>query len=418
MLIKDALQGKRQFLLDFILQWIQGYVRIELSGSGTGRFFQICHHKNIKLWKSSIGFQKGSCYISLNNLYSIPNILRKTHVHLHISKKQGAPFFFYRYKKRKMFAIGMILCLLFLMWLSGFLWDIQIYGSNLYSPIQIQSYLTNKGLKLGYSCKKINCESIEELLREEFSDISWVSCELRGTQLIIRLKDTLDIKDKNTSESPCDLIASKDGTIYSIITRNGTPLVKKGSNVKKGEVLISGIVPILDDFDNKLETDYTNADGTIMAETRNIYKDSLPLQYYAKVPTGKKSYGIDLGLWNIHIPLLPKKEKYDTSYTIKKYYTGKLGKTFYLPLRLELSTNYETLLIQKTRTKSKAKELAKKRYYKYLQNLTEKGIKIIDNKFKISISKDSCTTIGVIHSIEPIGKIKKLKQIEKIVDES
>lgn len=396
--------------MDIILQWIRGYILIEITGPGTRRFFQICQHKDITVWKKSIGQMKGHCYLTLEDLYLLPPILRKTHVHLHILEKQGAPFFFYRYKKRKLFAIGIVFCMLFLWFLSSFLWDIQIHGSDIYSPTQVQSFLEKEGLHLGYPCRKINCELLEEKLREHFEDIAWVSCEQRGTQFIVRMKDTLDVNDTNTRESPCDLVASKNGKIYSIITRNGTPLVKKGDKVKKGDVLISGIVHILDDFDAELETDFTNADGDIMAETSTIYKDTISMKYYAKTPTGKKRYSIRLKLGKWSIPILPNTHKYNSSYTISNYHIARLGKTFYLPFGLEIKTTHETTLTPKVRTKAKAEALAKKRYEEYRNTLKEKGIEIIDSKFKTTIHQDTCVTIGTIHGIEPIGKIQAIQK--------
>lgn len=423
MFLKELLQGKRRFLIDIILQWLRGYLFIEITGPGTMRFFQICQHKNIHTWKKSVGQQKGTCFLSLEDRELLPGILRKTHVHFHILEKCGAPFFFYRYKKRKLFAIGAILCLIFLWFLSGFLWDIQIHGSDLYSPSQVQSFLEKEGLHLGYPCRKINCEELEEKLREHFPDIAWVSCEQKGTQFIVRMKDTLDVNDKNTISAPCDLVASKNGKIYSIITRNGTPLVKKGSRVKKGDVLISGIVHILDDFDAELETDYTNADGDIMAETSSIYKDTIPMTYYTKTATGKKQYSIRLRFGKWGIPLLPVRDKYQSSYTISHYHIARLGKTFSLPFGIELKTTCETILTSKKSSKKQARTLAEKRYKEYSSALEKKGIQIIGSKFKTTFQQDTCITIGTIHSIESIGKIKAISRKlpedgKKTVDES
>ena len=409
MFLKELLQGKRRFLMDILLQWLRGYVRIEITGTGTSRFFQICQHRQLPLWEKSVGAQKGSCCLSVDDVPALAPVLRKTHVKFHILEKNGAPFFLCRYKKRKLFAAGIVLCLLFLRFLSGFLWDIQIYGSDLYSPAQVQAFLERKGLSLGYPCKKINCEKLEEQLREHFKDIAWVSCEQKGTQFIVHMKDTIDVRDVNTSKSPCDLVASRDGTIYSIVTRSGTPLVKKGDKVKKGDVLISGIVHILDDFDAELETDFTNADGDILAETTSIYKDSFSLDYYAKTETGRKQHQffIRLGVWNL--PLIPNRDKFSNSYSISDYHRVRLGRTFFLPLGWEWKTVHETTLDQKTRSRSDAKALAKKRFNQYCRKQKRKGIRILETMFR----DGSCVTIGTIHSVESIGKIHAIKKEKK-----
>ena len=42
-----------------------------------------------------------------------------------------------------------------------------------------------------------------------------------------------------------DLAAPKDGMVVSIVTRSGVPLVSAGMEVKKGDILVEGGVPIL-----------------------------------------------------------------------------------------------------------------------------------------------------------------------------
>ena len=80
-------------------------------------------------------------------------------------------------------------------------------------------------------------------MREDFDEITWVAAAVKGNHLYISIKenDSFEGGIKST-EIPENIIASDDGTIESIITRSGTPLVKKGDNVEKGQVLVSGVV--------------------------------------------------------------------------------------------------------------------------------------------------------------------------------
>ena len=49
------------------------------------------------------------------------------------------------------------------------------------------------------------------------------------------------------SKKGTDLVADRDCTIVSIVTRNGIPAVKAGSKVKKGDILVSGRVEMKND---------------------------------------------------------------------------------------------------------------------------------------------------------------------------
>ena len=42
--------------------------------------------------------------------------------------------------------------------------------------------------------------------------------------------------------------SNKGCVIKEIITRSGTPMVKPGDVVRKGDILVSGIIEVMDDF--------------------------------------------------------------------------------------------------------------------------------------------------------------------------
>ena len=54
---------------------------------------------------------------------------------------------------------------------------------------------------------------------------------------------------------PCDLIADLDGEIVSMTTRSGVPKMKTGDTCQKGDLLISGIVEILNDSQEVVRTE-------------------------------------------------------------------------------------------------------------------------------------------------------------------
>ena len=64
-----------------------------------------------------------------------------------------------------------------------------------------------------------------------------------------------------------DLIAEKDGIIYSIITRQGIALVEKGQAVSKGDTLVLGLCNIYDDSGVIKEQIKLKADALIYADT-------------------------------------------------------------------------------------------------------------------------------------------------------
>lgn len=85
-----------------------------------------------------------------------------------------------------------------------------------------------------------------------------------------------------TSDRACNLVATMDCTVYSIVTSAGTPLVKAGDEIKKGDQLISGTVNICNDDSEVVDTKYVPAQGIIIGQCKIPYRDEVKYEYYKK----------------------------------------------------------------------------------------------------------------------------------------
>ena len=72
-------------------------------------------------------------------------------------------------------------------------------------------------------------------------NIAWINIRTRGATVFVKLAEEQKLNNEVSNEDrPCDLVASSDCEITSIITKSGQPQVKKGDIVAKGDVLVSG----------------------------------------------------------------------------------------------------------------------------------------------------------------------------------
>ena len=137
------------------LKYVKGYVNIFVEGMFLERFINICRSKNIILWnierkRSTIMYAN----ISIEDFKKIKRIASKTKCKVKIVSKKGLPFIFYRYKKRKIFVLCLLLVFMSLLAFSQFLWnvDINIRDSNepeKYDKEEIMRNLEEAGLKIG-----------------------------------------------------------------------------------------------------------------------------------------------------------------------------------------------------------------------------------------------------------------------------
>ena len=224
---------------------------------------------------------------------------------------------------------------------------------------------------------------------------------MKGTNLIIHVKENYITEICVTEDKPYDIVANRDATIESILVRKGIARVKVGDNVKKGDVLISGTVDVLDESDTKIFSKFYNSDGDIIGKTVYDYKDVEKINYTKKVITGRKTIYLP-SLFNYKWMIPTKKNEKDIICTDKKF---KMFGNYYMPISIQ---KYE-IINYKTEdadyTKAQAKSILEKRLLYKLAIMEQKGYKIMEKDVKIDKNMDSYVLSGKITCLEPLGMV-------------
>lgn len=174
---------------------------------------------------------------------------------------------------------------------------------------QLLQFLEEEGITYGMSKRKIRCTSLAEAMRRKFPEITWVSAKLSGTQLIFEIREgTLPPKEQKEEDS-CSLFSEVEGTVEKIVTRRGTPLVKEGDSVERGQELVSGILNITDDSQEVMRYEYVHADADIYIRHKVSYYDTFPLDVEKKVSTGKAKKFFFLQIGSLRLDLSPGEKK-------------------------------------------------------------------------------------------------------------
>ena len=388
------------------LKFLQGYVRVRLTGYAPERFLNLCSKRNILIWNLEFKEEAYELCISVKAFRELKPVLRKTKTRLRILSRHGLPFFLHRYRKRKVFFLGIVLCALSLYVMSLFIWNIEIEGNLHRTDSTILQFLEENHVYHGIRKNSLDCARLEELLRSQYDDVIWASVKIQGTRLVIDIQENLvtnQAAETVTKDTPSDLAADKDAVIYSIITRTGTPLVEKGSAVVKGDILVEGRVPIYNDNGELVHYRYCYADADILANTSYFYHETFPMEHEDKVFSGKEktSYGLLIFQKRIRFPW--KKQAFAASDRITVECPVKLGKNFYLPIVLCKEVAKEYNIEKKTYTKTEAETLAADRLSEFCKKLEEKGVHIIENHVMIIAGDENCTASGEIRVVESVG---------------
>lgn len=371
-------------MLRTLSRWKAGYLKIRVSGFFSERFLNICSANRIEIWELEPVKNGFSCHITLPAFKKTRPLARKAKVRIRVLERAGFPFFLQKNKKRTGLFMGMASFFLLLYILSLFVWNISFEGNQHYTRENLLEYLESEGIRYGMRKHRISCDQLEEDIRSQFPEITWVSARVSGTRLLIKIKEnqvlfTIPQKD----ESPCDLVAEKPGTITRMIVRQGKVQAAIGDTVEKGQVLVASRLPILNDSGDVVRNAYVHADGDIYAATQYAYEKKLPKLCRVSMETGRKRFGGGLRIGPYRwIFLLPAWGEHSWNYVSETTQLC-LMEDFYLPIYFEKIKGEEFISYERPYTKEEAEQEAKGIEERYLKNLLEKGVQIIENNVKI-----------------------------------
>ena len=171
------------------IQYIKGYVSIKVWGYSTERFLNLCGNHDILVWDIENHGDYYTMKVSVKGFFALKTLLKKTGTRASVLERYGLPFFVPRMKRRKIFVIGLVVCLLFWMLTTRFIWDIKITGNYSLTEDILMDYLNNQNVHTAMKKSDLQIEELERNLREEYDIITWASLKVDGTTLIIQIRE-------------------------------------------------------------------------------------------------------------------------------------------------------------------------------------------------------------------------------------
>ena len=391
---------KKSFLLRF-----RGTVRIRITGSFCERFFNLCAYHGIILWDLAPVEDGYEVFLTLSDFRKIRPLGKKSHIRVRVIQRSGVPFLLHRYRKRKALFVSVAVASFLIFFLSLFIWDIKINGNLSVTDEKIMDYLLSEGIHQGIWKSSVDYKQLASDLRQHFREMTWVSVKLQGTRLVVDLQENTDTAFRDEIDyDPSSLISNVDGTIVKIITRAGTPKVSEGDEIKKGDLLVSGKIDLVNDSSEVYGHQYVAADADIYVKTKIPYREQIPLKQKIKVYTGKESsrHLFQFGSFHIGLPFfLRSYGEYDCIRTGKQL---RLMENFYLPVFFSKMTVREYEIQERICTNEQVQKQAQSNLDNFLKNFQEKGVQIFQNDVKIETTDSMCIAQGTIYLIEKAGK--------------
>jgi similar to stage IV sporulation protein len=244
-----------------------GKLIVEINILNPEKILNILWNENIKILNvKRIDIATIRVTIDYNDYSSLKSSVKRLNGKCKIVGRKGMAFLVSRIKNNIFLGIGSFLFIIILLYLSTYVWRIEINTKKNVSPYELRQQLYSLGIKPGIKKKEVNGKEIEKQLENLNGNILWSRARVEGSTLKIYIEEKVNppvIKE----EEKGNLVAKIDGEVSRIYTFRGRSAVHIGDLIKAGDVLIQGI-------NGSLEEPYeVPPEGVVMANT--FYEKSM-----------------------------------------------------------------------------------------------------------------------------------------------
>ncbi len=200
-----------------------------------------------------------------------------------------------KYKKTVIFSFAFSLILALI--LSGLIWDIRVEGNDKIPSSKIVYQLSKCGFDIGDWWMLTDRSKVEAEMLMKMDKLSWININKRGTVAYVKVIER-DEDDTNINENPngySNIVASTDCVIEEITLVSGYAVVKPGDTVKKGDLLISGIVP------SESGVDFCRAQGKVIGRLSESINTSVDREHKILLQRPNKLYSLEIKIFNFSI---------------------------------------------------------------------------------------------------------------------
>ena len=279
---------------------------------------------------------------------------------------------------------------------SQFVTDIYIQVPEGIKKEDIRKELYQVGLKPGVYKKSIDRKEIRDHIMLKFNDVAYLSINVKGTNIFVTVTKKAETLKSVEQSNYCNIIAKKDGIIEKVIARSGNSVVQKGDIVRKGDVLING-------SNNKSIPE-------VWATTFYEASKSASYEEVVKEKTGNKKNVYTLSFYDNKYTIR-RNIKYNDYVIENQEYKLSLG-NYTFPLKLKVSTFYETEDKKIEKDKEQVKKELKEKTLKELDYIIPASARIVDSKHDYKVNKNMLEYTITVQTSENIANVYSLSKAE------
>ena len=297
-------------------------------------------------------------------------------------------------KKRWTLGAAMLLGVFLVFVSSEMIWRVEISGAG-ENVAEVRRCLERENARIGRLKKRVSTDHLAEELALAVPGLSHVAARYEGSTLVVACQQAREGEHAGVDGQGAEIIAAREGIIVRISAESGTPQVKPGQAVRKGQTLIAG-----QEKTGGGELRACRAQGEIVARCFAKGEARVRLNLTGTVETGetRRRVYIESPKGSRLARDVADFEQQDVSVELQPI----VG--LYLPVWRRVETLAQTVSVPRSRTISDARSQAQGAAEKIAKLNCPAGVEILDKWVDYSMIDDEFVYATVVLVFEaPIG---------------
>ncbi|MEF9951685.1 MAG: sporulation protein YqfD [Clostridium sp.] len=392
-----------------VRNFIKGEIRLKVESLEIEKFLNLSTKAKIRMWDiDREDFTTISFSMYQEDYRHLKRIVRKTGSRTKVKRKSGLNFIYGKVNRRKFFAIGAGLFLLLIFIFSSMILRIEISGNKNVDNKKIINCLEKEGITYGKLKYGYDLREIETSILADIKEVSVVTIKFIGTKVKVNITERTMPPEIDKVDVPRDIVAKKEGVVSSITALKGARVVTIGDYVKKGDILIAGVVK----DDEGIPLKVTEANGKVFGKTWIEVEEKIDFDYKYEKLTGREYTRTYFSVYKKTLALKHenKFQKYDKIVIEKNI--NIFG--FNTPMKKIQEVYREKKIESKIINEEQGMNILKEKIDKKAKGLIDKEAKIID-KIESKTLTEKGLTFKIIYIVEEsIGEIKDIVNTPEI----
>ena len=392
---------------------LRGNVRVRAQSRFPERILNVCSARGIPLREPRfVGEEELAFSVDRRDWRRLRAACADLGAEAHIERVAGVPFLLGRLRRRYALLAGLAACVLLVALSSCFIWDFQVEGNGDVPREKILRVLAKNGVRRGTFAYSIRQHDLCNRALPDLPELAWLTVNTRGCRATVVVRQRVPKPEIVNESAPTNVIATRDALVTAVRALDGEAKVLPGTMVRKGQLLISGVVDTDGVERPVVGTRWLAGKGTVEGRTWYELSTKIPLSFASKQPTGEESRSFAV-LWGEKRAKLSIKGTGNLSTECDKIISRKqwvLPGGLVLPVTWVTETRIPYETVRTERSRESARELGSAALERYLASQLGEGGEIVSTRVADAVQGDWLLVTLSAECHEQIGKVVPIYQ--------